>query len=865
MSDFLSRVQSGLKAAGFRFSGSGYGTSGSEIWGWPYRTLPGTDYDYRSEAGLLWENSAFAACIRWLGDTWTEPPMVVRQRDDSNRWVPVPGHPAEEWFNDPSPYYDASTLWYGTLLSLKASGDAYWYKLRTRGNRMVGVVYLPHFLVSPRWSRGGTDYIEAYEYRPDAEPVMIDPKDVVHLRLGMDPINQRRGLRVMDAVLREVCTENEIATFHAALLRNGGFPGAIVSPDPAIGAVPELTPTQRADFVANWRERFSKDGAGDVFVQSIPVKVQVPGWKPSEMMMDKIRGLNAAYICSAFGLDPLAIGLPSESKTYSNYEEARRGAYDSLILPLHRTLGRQLDRQLLPEIVGSNPVNQRIGWDYSDVRALQDDRTKIYPVLTQAAGGSWLTVNEARAIADLPPVDGGDDLQPATQPLPPQAVGSTELAPVPAEAEPDTTQKAIKAAPETTEQRRKRERDLMLAMLLLLIADTDHRLAATATAMASASITVGQWRDQTLTELTQAHTSAAYIGRRAAGDTAPMGPQDVAAGDAAAATQAPFLDGFASDIMHGRYAPKPEPPEARQPAPTEPPATPTETPAPTVPTIDIDAVVRRTHLYAQRLRGTAEEQWARSQPEGTRFTWVMGGNEDHCEDCPRLAAGGVYTIDTLPTFPGAGDTECMVNCLCHLETDTGAIGFERGDVVTKRYDPSEPRDEDGKWTSGGGGSAATQADRPAKPENTTGGQLPQEAISVDPNELQYREADQQQNNLDYVRDNYAEGEYPTITTIRNSDGTRTILDGHHRSIVARERGHRISTVDVTRNEYIALTDAGYDDMEIAYAALYVAGETESADSIARQFTGADIDVHGANAQDMLEAIRTGSSTEGLER
>lgn len=406
------QIQAGLKAAGFRLPGSGYGY-GPDLYGWFGRTLPGTQFDFRSEAGALWENGAFAACLRWLQDTWTEAPMCVRTRDANNRWVTDPTHAAEAWFNEPSPYYDASVLWYGTLLSLKADGNAYWYKVRSRAGRMVGVIYLPHFLVTPRWTAGGSTFIETYEYRPDGTPIQLDPANVVHLRIGMDPFQMRRGLKLMDAVLREVCTENEIATFHAAVLRNGGFPGAVVSPEGAHNGQPAmLTKQQRDEFREQWKERFSKDGAGEVFVQSIPVKVQVPGWKPSEMMMDKIRGLNSSYICAAFGLDPMVVGLPSETKTFANYEEARQGAYDNLVLPLHRVIGRQLDRQVLPELVGSNPVNQRIGWDYQDVRELREDRAKIYPVLSQAVGGRpWLTVNEARSIVDFKPLAGADELE----------------------------------------------------------------------------------------------------------------------------------------------------------------------------------------------------------------------------------------------------------------------------------------------------------------------------------------------------------------------------------------------------------------------------------------------------------------------
>ena len=55
------------------------------------------------------------------------------------------------------------------------------------------------------------------------------------------------------------------------------------------------------------------------------------------------------------------------------------------------------------------------------------------------------------------------------------------------------------------------------------------------------------------------------------------------------------------------------------------------------------------------------------------ISWVMGEPEEHCADCPVLASS-VYTWSTLPTTPGAGDTECIFNCYCHLEFQPRKVG-----------------------------------------------------------------------------------------------------------------------------------------------------------------------------------------------
>ena len=46
--------------------------------------------------------------------------------------------------------------------------------------------------------------------------------------------------------------------------------------------------------------------------------------------------------------------------------------------------------------------------------------------------------------------------------------------------------------------------------------------------------------------------------------------------------------------------------------------------------------------------------------------WILDPQADHCADCPRLTMGSPYTKDTLPTVPGAGDTQCLSQCRCRI-------------------------------------------------------------------------------------------------------------------------------------------------------------------------------------------------------
>jgi hypothetical protein len=125
--------------------------------------------------------------------------------------------------------------------------------------------------------------------------------------------------------------------------------------------------------------------------------------------------------------------------------------------------------------------------------------------------------------------------------------------------------------------------------------------------------------------------------------------------------------------------------------------------------------------------------------------------------------------------------------------------------------------------------------------------------TVSPDTLTFREESQQEDNLDRIRTTFDE-EMPPLVTILEDDGGRNILDGHHRTTVAMERGLGVKTVDISRREYEHLQNLGYDDMEISYAALEDAGDFQSASYIDAQFAGAGVMQRGTEALSALEAF-----------
>ena len=81
-----------------------------------------------------------------------------------------------------------------------------------------------------------------------------------------------------------------------------------------------------------------------------------------------------------------------------------------------------------------------------------------------------------------------------------------------------------------------------------------------------------------------------------------------------------------------------------------------------------------THPYLQRAAyyaDTGKSQFYNGMINGfgedVEIHWVLGmPREAHCEVCP-IYAMKVWTWQTIPTVPRAGDTPCLFNCYCDLE------------------------------------------------------------------------------------------------------------------------------------------------------------------------------------------------------
>lgn len=348
--------------------------------------LSGSTQDWNTQAGPRYDNSGVMAIIQYLNGGIESGPRLIVQK-------PVRGTRGREWKeidNHELPRTVAngyrmteSQLNAGAILSLVVRGDAYWVASRSNSGKVLGYIYLPHWQVCPKndedygGRRAGEFPVTYYEILDgDGHPQKFAVEDVIHFRWGIDPANPGRGLSPLWAALREIVSDNEAATLMAAMLQNGGVLGWAISPKQLNDDAFEVTPDQMRDQARMLQTFVTGDMAGTPAPVPFPIEVTQLGFEPSKLVLDKQRQIAIERILAQYGIDPMVLGLPSQSKTFSNFEEANEAAVRRALLRVLGIMAKTLTEQSLRVHYRTNSQafsEERVYWDLSEVIALQPD------------------------------------------------------------------------------------------------------------------------------------------------------------------------------------------------------------------------------------------------------------------------------------------------------------------------------------------------------------------------------------------------------------------------------------------------------------------------------------------------------------
>lgn len=365
-------------------------------------TFPGTARNYTQRAGDLWSSSIVASAIGWMGTQLHQAPLAAYRRVAGQEKPQRTPHAIEQLLAKPNKFYSSQVLLSSTLLSLVVSGNAYWYVVRDGLGLPTELWWIPHTQIEPAWPANAStqNWITHYAYTLNGVTRDLPVEDVIHFREGaLDPKNPRKSLSRLATALRQIAKEHDIENYEATLISNMGVPGIVIQP--ADGETQLDDPDKIRDTV---QDRISGDERGKPLVFEVPTKVDMLGFSPEQLLLDKASDVPESRICSLIGVSPIVLELNVglREASYNNKAGARQSSWEDGIVPRLKAIADECTVQLAPLFEDGEGL--LIQPDLSQVSALAPNRNEMYKRLRDAVGGPFMMVTEARTEAGLQPL-----------------------------------------------------------------------------------------------------------------------------------------------------------------------------------------------------------------------------------------------------------------------------------------------------------------------------------------------------------------------------------------------------------------------------------------------------------------------------
>lgn len=358
--------------------------------------------NYQAKIGDLAQNSLLVSAIRWLSNVLPEAPLQIKKSkgpegpdDDEVVW----DHPMLRLWNRPNQYYSGSTLMKAIAFSWVLRSEAYLIKfMNNAGTEPWELWYEPHWTIRPVWPINGTEFISHYEVNRDGRWYPLPVENVIHLRDGLNPYNQRFGFNGVPSVLPELYGDAQAAEYYATLMGGGAVPPWMVSLDSGMSGVDQkFIDGLTADLV---RKTSGKRRGQPVVLKG--GKAYKLGFNPKEMDLRESRYMAEDRFCAVMGIPAVVLELGSGQahSIYNNVKQAEARAWNQYVKPLLNHIEEEFNVQLLEDWEGENSLSY-VTHDYSKVQALQEDED----AKAKRVGGMYtdgiIMRSEARSMLNL--------------------------------------------------------------------------------------------------------------------------------------------------------------------------------------------------------------------------------------------------------------------------------------------------------------------------------------------------------------------------------------------------------------------------------------------------------------------------------
>jgi HK97 family phage portal protein len=348
---------------------------------------------YRSQESVRTVVSFLARNVAQLGLH-----MFERVGDDDRRRMS--DHPMALMLKQPNPWTTKYRFIQALVCDFAIYDRAYWLKTRITPESN-GLVRIPPQIVTPE----GDNWLTPNGFKVDGTSGtrVYKADEVVYFRgYGLD---KDIGISPLEALRRTLREEYAAGEMREQVMRNGArMSGYLERPKDA----PEWSDTARDRFKRNWQAQYSGAGPG---AGGTPILEDGMQFKPvsqtaRDLQYIESRKLTREEVAAAYFVPPPMIGILDHA-TFSNITVQQRMLYTETLGPWLSMIQEEIELQLLKDF---EPEPKRFYVEFNLREKLSGAFEERADAIAKAVGGPTMTINEARALDNRPPIDGGDEL-----------------------------------------------------------------------------------------------------------------------------------------------------------------------------------------------------------------------------------------------------------------------------------------------------------------------------------------------------------------------------------------------------------------------------------------------------------------------
>lgn len=333
------------------------------------------------------------SCTKVLADAVAAMPARFFRRIDDRRRDFAPDHPADALIRrEPNPEMGPATFKETLQAHLCTWGNGYARILHDGGGNPRSLwPLLPHE-TEPKRRTDTWDLV--YPSKWHGRDVTLDPLEVLHVpALGFDGL---KGYSPVGMARQSIGLGMAAEQFAARFYRNGAwlagvFEHPLVLSANAHGNLKKALEEKHTGAVNAWRPLILEEG----------MKWHQAAMPAEDAMFLSLRKLEDRRICGLYRVPPHLVADLENGASYSSVEQLGLSFVMFSLAPWLVKWEQELTRKL-----GGDP---EVFAEFNVASLLKADTVARFNAYRTGRDGGWLSVNDVRALENLPPVDGGDE------------------------------------------------------------------------------------------------------------------------------------------------------------------------------------------------------------------------------------------------------------------------------------------------------------------------------------------------------------------------------------------------------------------------------------------------------------------------